>query len=79
MFARGETMDDGRRATYCFITKDGTPFATGIALCSKNDNFNKRVGRKIALKRAAKELYPDDRDARRKLWDAYFAARGKVN
>lgn len=78
-FERSETFSDGRRATYCFITVQGVPFATGVALCSASDNFDKSIGRKIALDRAAKELYSNNRDARRALWDAYFRARGKVD
>lgn len=36
--------------------EDGNPLATGMAVCGKNDNFNKTIGRDIALGRALKEL-----------------------
>lgn len=35
---------------------DGEPLATGIAVCSPHDNFNKKIGRAIATGRALKEL-----------------------
>lgn len=74
------------RGTFCAIFRsDGLPDGVysginfpSIAVCHPNDNFNKNTGRKIALKRAL-EQRGFDREDRTKFWQAYFAARGKVN
>lgn len=50
------------------------PLALGRAICAKGDNFCKNTGRKIALSRAIKDY---DKPTRKKIWDAYFEARGK--
>lgn len=60
----------------------------GVSTCSVTDNFNKEVGRKIALERAldtAPELMPQSlnprqstperREIRRQIWKRYFARR----
>lgn len=52
--------DDGRRSTICRIfevtpgasLKDAIFLAKGETVCSKKDNFDKAVGRKLALQRA---------------------------
>lgn len=41
----------------------------GAAFCHPNDQFSKRVGRKMALARA---LAPLPRNLRQQIWDAYF-------
>ncbi len=42
---------------------------TGIARCSRKDNFEKAKGRKLAFTRAISHL---PRDTRRQLWVAYL-------
>lgn len=42
--------------------------ATGVALCSKHDQFVKRKGRAIALARLIESGYPNDRAARKAIW-----------
>jgi hypothetical protein len=42
---------------------------TGIAYCAKSDNFDKQIGRKLALQRA---LYHFPREIRGHIWKAYF-------
>ena len=61
-------------ATICEID-NSFEFWDGIAICSKNDNFCRNTGRKIALGRALQKLYPDDRSKRKPFWDAYFETR----
>ncbi len=46
----------------------------GTALCSTLDNFNRNMGRKIALQRAIKDL---PKDQRKLIWSAYHEKRGK--
>lgn len=80
-----------RRGTFCFIYRtdgtrpgqDGEPEYTGQAfpsmtICNPKDNFDKNKGRKWALKYALKHR-GFNREERTKFWQAYFAARGKVN
>lgn len=47
----------------------GEEFLLGAGICHPNDQFNKAIGRKVALGRAL-ELFP--RDIRRQIWKAYF-------
>ena len=63
------------------------PLAAGKARCSSLDNFNKATGRKLALDRALKVLWPGvqdnpeltpetvhyNREQRAKVWTAYHA------
>ena len=77
-------MHDGKRMTHCTIHRSpcdakmrpcGTrPFASGLAECSKLDEFRKSTGRKIALARAMEILLP--RPKRAELWVSYLS---KVN
>ena len=46
-------------ATKCYIQEESTessPVGVGIAICSNRDNFSRKIGREIALKRAQKAL-----------------------
>jgi len=55
------THDDGRRTTTIQIDQaDGTHIER-VALCSKRDQFNRRVGRKVALQRVLEPVpaHPD--------------------
>lgn len=56
--------------TQCDLTVDDKSFA-GIAACVVGDNFNKEVGRKIALTRALKKAGLP-KDVRADVWIAYF-------
>lgn len=57
------------------ILPDGSEFAdSGFAACSMGDNFNRNLGRKLALTRAVKDL---PKEQRRTIWNAYHSARGK--
>jgi hypothetical protein len=47
--------------------------AGGTTRCSASDQFNKEVGRKLALRRA---LTGWGREARRTVWQAYWRERG---
>ena len=43
------------KSTICLISENGW-LARGVAICSDRDNFNRKVGRAIAMGRAAKAL-----------------------
>ena len=60
--------------TLCVIQEAGGRqlFSTGLAACSPQDNFNRAVGRKIALSRAVQRAFP--REQRRAFWVAYWSA-----
>jgi hypothetical protein len=61
--------------TVCSIVPTGqkAPFICGVAFCSKKDQFNKEVGRKLALKRALdRNLANWDKIQRTIIWKAYF-------
>ena len=69
-----------KRVTLCDIyDEENNLVASEEAFCSKNDPFNKEQGRKIALARALRILYPNDPSARAQFWDAYFIKRNKKN
>ena len=61
---------DGQRVTTCCdIYRDEIlDGSSGYAVCSKDDNFCRATGRKIALTRALQN-YP--REFRREVWQAY--------
>lgn len=58
-------------ATFCYIKRDDTLVQVSDAICSKNDTFVKKYGRKLSFKRAINQLFTS-KDARQKAWDAYF-------
>lgn len=62
--------------TQCDLTVNDKSFA-GVAACVVGDNFNKEVGRKIALTRALKKA-DLPKDVRADVWIAYFN-RGNAN
>lgn len=47
------------------------PIFRGEAVCSKEDNFNRIKGRKVALGRALKNMFPEDKRARTSVWDVF--------
>lgn len=62
--------------TYCIISdSDGIKLAGESAGCSKEDQFNKAIGRKLSLERALFNLSRQGlitRDMRRDIWKDYF-------
>lgn len=50
---------------------DEITYAVGTAVCFKPDNFNKGMGRRIALTKALKSANLD-KPARTAVWQAYF-------
>jgi hypothetical protein len=55
---------------YFIPSKEGAHPLTGNAVCSVNDQFRRRVGRKRALARA---LNPLPRPVRREIWEDLWA------
>ena len=49
----------------------------GEAFCSELDNFSKETGRKVALTRALKDLFPEDFEVREAFWKNYFDRKPK--
>lgn len=56
--------------TQCDLTVNNENF-TGIAACVVGDNFNKEIGRKIALTRAVQKAGLP-KEVRADIWIAYF-------
>jgi len=46
-----------KKNTSVVILKEGDAVARGVAICSIKDNFNKKLGRSIAMGRAEKALF----------------------
>lgn len=69
--------DDGERVTVCSfglpVAKGELPkvLATGVARCSKHDNFNKATGRKLSLTRALNGV-EFTKSQRTQVWNQYF-------
>jgi hypothetical protein len=78
-FHHNVKQEDGkpvRGSTVCVIerpTKDGKyeSLGRGFASC-KNDQFNKAIGRKIALTRALQSPMINGKQFRTKVWNKYF-------
>lgn len=71
--------DHNIRITNCKIEKvvaggrfdeGGSVIGTGKAICDSRDRFEKRIGRKMALSRAIKDLPKSERTS---IWSAYFS------
>ena len=63
----------GKRETRCRILDESDKLmAWGTAKCSPKDQFNKNVGRKIALTNAISNY---DKSIRQQFWEGYFQAR----
>jgi hypothetical protein len=60
-------------STTCVVTLDGDRVLMGTATCHEEDQFCKRIGRRIALKRAIESL---PKNERKKIWEIYLN-RGK--
>jgi len=59
-----EVVESGGR-----FDDNGKKIGESVAICDPRDNFDKSVGRKIALQRALVEI---DKSTRAKIWSAYF-------
>ena len=68
------------RVTHCRLVNDNKDdthkdfnktFGEGLAYCSINDNFERAIGRKIALTRALKDA-GFDKDTRTAIWKEYL-------
>jgi hypothetical protein len=57
--------------TSCYVNREDNDIYIGKAICSEEDQFNKSVGRKIALSRALLSA-GISRPVRRKIWFDYF-------
>ena len=55
--------------TFCYITNGDGIMKIGHAYCSQSDNFDRKVGRKIALTRAVRGL---DKGLRTQIWNTYL-------
>jgi hypothetical protein len=83
------TENNGHRITVCHLhegpcvridnrgpcTIRGLESHTGVARCSSEDTFDKRLGRKLALERALHDVGPEGtypRTIRSEIWREYF-------
>jgi hypothetical protein len=57
------------KSTECKVFSNNMLIGFGITYCSKNDNFNRKIGRKISLTRAISKL---DKSTRKEIWDNYW-------
>jgi hypothetical protein len=74
VFFRHARLEEPQRYTTCFIlpvdcTNTEEALAIGTATCSRGDNFDRAIGRKVALAKALKGF---DRETRKAFWQAYF-------
>lgn len=56
--------------TECHIEHEAGGDVVGLAMCSKQDNYSKSTGRKVALARAMK-IAGWEKSVRVKVWNAY--------
>ena len=70
--------ENGERKTHCFVrlADQKESVATGHAICSPEDNFNKQIGRKLSLSRALRNWFT--RDDRMYFWKEYDKEIGLV-
>ena len=60
--------------TICYVDikdKDGS-IADYYAWLHPNDNYCRETGREVALTKALKDLFPDNKAARKEVWRMYF-------
>lgn len=66
--------DKLRGQTFCDVYYQGQRIATGVTTCGTDDNFSKRRGRKIALKRAlavVSKYFDVSKVDREDIWKEY--------
>jgi hypothetical protein len=57
--------------TICYVDiKDGG--ISYYAWLHPNDRYSRETGRKVALTRALKDLFPNNKAARKEVWKTYF-------
>ena len=61
--------EKGRKITRATICIDEKEISVGVAVCRPPDNFNKIIGRKLALKDALYKI--EEKDLRKVIWDNY--------
>ena len=73
---RPSTLPGGKPSTTMTIYDDmDNLIAQGTVWCAPQDNFSRRLGRKLALTRAIEHF---DRDFRTKVWHDYFDSGARV-
>lgn len=73
--------NEQRTSTGCVITGTGEValvYGFGLATCRPPDQFDRRVGRKLALKRALEQGFPgaENKHIRAAIWKGYFKQTG---
>lgn len=64
---------DGNVVTTCILEDALGILMTAEAICAPQDQFNKAIGRKVALTKALKNLGPAiTKDERREIWDDFL-------
>lgn len=61
--------------TLCIIEKNGVKVSEARSYCSVHDNFNKAIGRKVALERALFGFSIEDRTL---LWKKYIETTSRL-
>lgn len=69
----------GKETTCLIEIKGFVPVGKGVSVCKEEDLFIKETGRKLSLKRALNDLFPDNKEARKFFWDSYFYRDNKMN
>ena len=59
-----------KRTVVSVLFSHGLHYFTATAQCNSDDNYNKAIGRKVALARAMRGSVP--RDIRTQIWEAYW-------
>jgi hypothetical protein len=63
------------RGTECKLWFKNVLLGEGVAVCHPNDNFEKRIGRKVAFGKAVSDT-GFNKEGRTALWDAFFDLEG---
>jgi hypothetical protein len=70
----------GRYTLCCIYEEDSYLSAShGWARCSLKDQFNKKIGRKIAFTRALYLLFPRSKFTRKLVWEQFLKSEGINN
>jgi hypothetical protein len=68
----GGCLEGFNAVSRCYLVDEaGNDIGVGAAFCVAEDQFNKEIGRRIALTRALSNSKLE-KDARRQVWEAYF-------
>jgi hypothetical protein len=69
-----------KAVTSCYLVDEaGVQTHRGFAICFLTDNFNKEIGRKLALTRCLDQTFPGSlfKPLRTAVWKAYFGRKPK--